>query len=186
MRRWIILFLLAITAAAQDSPPEPTFRTGTELVQLSVVAQDKNGKAVADLRREDFQIFDNGAQQEIACFWRTNPLQSRRSPSLLQAFSQIRSRPTPAPVIRSCSSTTSISIPARTVFAYTARARKRPFRRSAPFRQATGSRSMRSGADFGSFASSHRIGIRCFSGSRRSRPRPGIASDPGVKDPSTG
>jgi hypothetical protein len=44
---------------------------------------------------------------------------------------------------------------------------------------------MRSGADFRSFASSHRIGIHCFSGSRRLRPRPGIASTR-VAHPSTG
>ena len=74
MRRGIVVaFSLAIIAAAQQSPPDPTFRTGTELVQVSVIAQDKDGTAVEDLRREDFQIFDNGAQQEIRLFLADKP-----------------------------------------------------------------------------------------------------------------
>src|ERR1700683_2671917 len=69
MRRWIAFsFLLARSAAAQQNPPGATFRAGTELVQVSVIAQDKQGKPVADLRREDFQIFDNGAPQEVRLF----------------------------------------------------------------------------------------------------------------------
>jgi len=58
----------AVTAAAQQDRPAPTFRAGTELVQVSVVAVDKQGKPVADLRRDEFQIFDNGAPQEVKLF----------------------------------------------------------------------------------------------------------------------
>jgi VWFA-related protein len=50
-----------------DAPPA-TFRTGTKLVQVSVVAQDKKGKPVADLRRDEFQVFDNGTPQDIRLF----------------------------------------------------------------------------------------------------------------------
>src|SRR5277367_2073008 len=57
------LFLLAAVAAAQ-----PSFRTETQLVQVSVIAQDKQGKPVANLRREEFQIFDNGVPREIRLF----------------------------------------------------------------------------------------------------------------------
>jgi VWFA-related protein len=35
---------------------------------VSVVAQDKQGKPVADLRREEFQILDNGSPREIRLF----------------------------------------------------------------------------------------------------------------------
>lgn len=62
------LFLAVELATAQQAPPPPTFRAGTELVQVSVIAQDKQGKPVANLRREDFQIFDNGAPQEVRLF----------------------------------------------------------------------------------------------------------------------
>lgn len=48
--------------------PEPVFRASAQLVQISVIAQDKDGKPVTDLRRDDFQIFDNGMPQEIRLF----------------------------------------------------------------------------------------------------------------------
>jgi hypothetical protein len=47
------IFPAAAIAAAQQAPQEPTFHAGTELVQVSVVALDKQGKPVADLRREE-------------------------------------------------------------------------------------------------------------------------------------
>jgi VWFA-related protein len=52
----------------KDQPPEPVFRTSTQLIQVSVIAQDKTGNPVTDLRRDEFQIFDNGAPQEIRLF----------------------------------------------------------------------------------------------------------------------
>jgi VWFA-related protein len=68
-RKWIaLLFLPGGIAAAQEAAPEPTFRAGTELVQVSVVAQDEQGKPVADLRRDEFQIFDNGMPREVRLF----------------------------------------------------------------------------------------------------------------------
>lgn len=65
--------LLAAIGLAQIMPNDPTFRAGTELVQVSVVAQDKDGKPIADLRREDFQIFDNDRQQQIRLFLLQKP-----------------------------------------------------------------------------------------------------------------
>jgi len=62
------MFLTAAIAAAQQTAPEPTFHSGTELVQISVIAQDKQSKHVADLRREKFKVFDNGAAQELRLF----------------------------------------------------------------------------------------------------------------------
>lgn len=65
--RLCLTLLLAATAIAQ-SPAEPTFRAGAELVQVSVVAQDNAGKPVTDLRLEDFQILDNGMPRAIRLF----------------------------------------------------------------------------------------------------------------------
>ncbi len=73
------LFLAVELAAAAQSPPSPTFRTSTELVQVNVIVQDKQGKPAADLRREEFQIFDNGALQEIRLFV---PETEKSSPAL--------------------------------------------------------------------------------------------------------
>lgn len=73
MRCIALCFLVAAAALSEQSPPEPTFRTGTNLVQVSVVAQNKDGKPVADLRREDFQILDNGTPQDIRLFLLQKP-----------------------------------------------------------------------------------------------------------------
>jgi VWFA-related protein len=69
-KRITLAFLIAIAAAAPQvpAPQDPTFRVGTELIEVSVVAQAKGGKPVPDLRREDFQIFDNGSQQQLRLF----------------------------------------------------------------------------------------------------------------------
>lgn len=66
--RWWVLFLAVSVLHAQE-----VFRATTKLVQVSVVAQDKQGKPVADLRREEFQLFDNGARQEIRLFVAEKP-----------------------------------------------------------------------------------------------------------------
>jgi VWFA-related protein len=60
--------LTLAAAMAQESPQTPTFRTGVTLVRLNVVVKDRHSKAVGDLRREDFQIFDNGWPQDIRLF----------------------------------------------------------------------------------------------------------------------
>jgi VWFA-related protein len=68
-RRVEMIGLLMLAAAtAQESPQTPTFRTGVTLVRLSVVVKDSRGKAVGNLRREDFQMFDNGWPQDIRLF----------------------------------------------------------------------------------------------------------------------
>ncbi len=54
----------------------PVFYATTKLIQVSVIAQYKDGKPVADLRREDFLIFDNGAPREIRLFVAERPLQA--------------------------------------------------------------------------------------------------------------
>lgn len=67
MNRLARLFLFAAGIAAAQTPA-PTFRTGTELIQVSVIAQDKNGKPVTDLKAEDFSLFDNGSPRGISTF----------------------------------------------------------------------------------------------------------------------
>lgn len=68
----ILLPFAAVVSGQQVSPPA-TFHTATQLVQVSVVAQDQDGNPVTHLRREDFQIFDNGAPQQIQLFIADEP-----------------------------------------------------------------------------------------------------------------
>jgi VWFA-related protein len=62
------LFIAISATLAGQVPTDPAFRTTTKLVQVSVAAHDSKGAPVADLRREDFQILDNGVPQEIRVF----------------------------------------------------------------------------------------------------------------------
>ncbi len=64
--RHVYLILLAAGALPGQSP-SPIFKTDTKLVQVDVVARDKNGP-VSGLTKQDFTLLDNGKPQEIAVF----------------------------------------------------------------------------------------------------------------------
>jgi VWFA-related protein len=77
-------FLQSGSAAAQSAPPQaapqlpspdqkstanpPTLRVLTRLVQISVIAQDGEGKPVMGLTKDDFTITEGGQQQKINYF----------------------------------------------------------------------------------------------------------------------
>src|SRR5258705_2222988 len=59
------------TAFAQQTstpPPPPAIRATTELVLVNVVARDKRGNLVRDLKREDFAILEDGQKQQVSSF----------------------------------------------------------------------------------------------------------------------
>ena len=60
------VFVAAIAAAQQDTPT-PTFRSGTKLVEVDVVARSKGAPATG-LTKDDFTLLDNGKPQKIAFF----------------------------------------------------------------------------------------------------------------------
>ncbi len=58
---------------AQDSPGPalaagPTFRTGVDLVTVTAVVRDGKGRAITDLSRNDFELFDSGQRRAITQF----------------------------------------------------------------------------------------------------------------------
>ena len=69
-----MLSVLAACAARgtdfQDSPQAsvPTFQTGAKLVLVPVVVRDRDGRTVADLGRDSFEVFDKSKPQRIAAF----------------------------------------------------------------------------------------------------------------------
>src|SRR5580658_545117 len=55
-------------ASVQDpAQPSATFKVGTKLVEVDVVARDKRGPATG-LTKDDFTLLDDGKPQDIAFF----------------------------------------------------------------------------------------------------------------------
>ena len=52
---------------AQDQPT-PTFRTNTNLVIVNVAVKDKSGKAIENLKKEQFTLLEDGKPQQISVF----------------------------------------------------------------------------------------------------------------------
>src|SRR5215831_14130839 len=52
----------------KPSQEEEIVRLGTTLVQIDAVVTDKNGKHVADLKPEDFEVLQDGKPQKITNF----------------------------------------------------------------------------------------------------------------------
>jgi Mg-chelatase subunit ChlD len=63
------------TTAEPTTPAEPpdveTLKTDTDLVTVPVVASDRGGRYIADLRKEEFAIEEDGVKQEVAFFGTT-------------------------------------------------------------------------------------------------------------------
>ena len=61
-------FLFRSASAIAQEPSPPTFRTGTTLVEFTVVALDGKGNPVVDLKKDDIQLIDRGKPKDIAFF----------------------------------------------------------------------------------------------------------------------
>jgi Ca-activated chloride channel family protein len=67
----------APATGAQEQPPStsgqrPSFRAGVDLVSLNVTVTDQSGRYITDLDSPDFQVFEDGAQQQVTFFNRAN------------------------------------------------------------------------------------------------------------------
>jgi VWFA-related protein len=56
------------TTAASSSEASFTLKATTRLVDLSLVATDKHGKPLTDLKLDEIEVYDNGRKQQIAAF----------------------------------------------------------------------------------------------------------------------
>jgi VWFA-related protein len=54
--------------STQSQSTHPPLRVTRQMIQVDVVAKDKDGKPVANFRQSDFKLFDEGKQQQIAWF----------------------------------------------------------------------------------------------------------------------
>ena len=57
-----------MTAPVAAQQPVPTFRSSVSLVSVNAVVKDRRGRPVRNLKRDDFQILENGAARPIVDF----------------------------------------------------------------------------------------------------------------------
>ncbi len=71
----LLLFLLVTSMAARAEDRVPKFTASTELVQVSVVVLDQQGRVATGLTRKDFEVFEDGVKQDIVeCMTETSPV----------------------------------------------------------------------------------------------------------------
>ena len=63
-----ILGYLAGAAVTIAQEPQPTFRSGVDLVTVRAVVRDGRGRTVTDLQQSDFQLLDRGQPRPIVNF----------------------------------------------------------------------------------------------------------------------
>src|SRR4051794_25891241 len=71
----LIVFLTGTALSAGQAPPaqppapqQPTFKVQVDYVEVDVVVTDKQGNHVRDLKKEDFQVLEDGKAQTVAVF----------------------------------------------------------------------------------------------------------------------
>jgi VWFA-related protein len=71
VRSVVVLLVIAALNARQQAPQQqpPTFKSGIQLVEVDVRVFDRDGHFVPDLRREDFQLLEDGTPQKIAAIY---------------------------------------------------------------------------------------------------------------------
>ncbi|HEX4346170.1 MAG TPA: VWA domain-containing protein [Vicinamibacterales bacterium] len=80
MRRYAGFFLIAGLVAAgtglgaRQTPASqaPSFTSGVEIVSMNVTVADSAGHYVTDIAKDDFQVFEDGAKQDVTFFNKAN------------------------------------------------------------------------------------------------------------------
>ena len=71
-----ILLLTGLSAEKKSKKEvdddQATIRANVDMVSLPVVVSDRTGKRIVDLTKDDFRVFENGVQQDIAGFAATD------------------------------------------------------------------------------------------------------------------
>lgn len=62
----IVLSVVPVSVVTQA--PRPNFRSGVELVALSVTVVDSQQQFITDLNRDDFEVLDDGVARELTFF----------------------------------------------------------------------------------------------------------------------
>ncbi len=64
----VILFPLVWPSSVRSQTPDDIVRVDTSLVQLNVGVADLQGRAITDLQRDDFTVYEDGVRQSVLSF----------------------------------------------------------------------------------------------------------------------
>jgi Ca-activated chloride channel homolog len=68
MMRVLCLLAMLVSAVFAQQKQDPTIRVDVKLVDVFTTVTDRNGAPVTDLRKEEFQLIEDGIPQKIAIF----------------------------------------------------------------------------------------------------------------------
>jgi Ca-activated chloride channel homolog len=72
LRLLSFLTLAAAVGAPLALAQQPSFRTAIDVVSMNVTVVDSGGRYITDLNQDDFEVFEDGAKQELTLFNRSN------------------------------------------------------------------------------------------------------------------
>src|SRR5215469_5192935 len=65
---WLAVASLLAQQPQKPSQPGYVVRVATEVVLVNVIARDKKGNLIRDLKKEDFTVYEDGQKQQLASF----------------------------------------------------------------------------------------------------------------------
>ena len=68
MRRALVLIFICLAIPEARPQTDPTFESKLDVVLVPVVIRDRSGRTVGNLKKEDFQVFDEGKLQTLTGF----------------------------------------------------------------------------------------------------------------------
>lgn len=74
MRRSVLVAFLMVALAARGGPQDsarqqfPPFRVDVALISLTATVADQSGKAVTGLKKDDFEVYEDGVPQNVSVF----------------------------------------------------------------------------------------------------------------------
>jgi Ca-activated chloride channel family protein len=64
----VLAFVAGAAASGQEAQPQPTFRSGVDLVTVRAVVRDGRGRPITNLQPQDFTLIDRGVARPISSF----------------------------------------------------------------------------------------------------------------------
>ncbi len=64
--------LALVSGQTRGAEEDPVIRAEVEAVLISVLVTDRNGRPIADLKRENFRVFEDKVEQQIGAFFPVN------------------------------------------------------------------------------------------------------------------